>query len=281
MRASQDIASDRRTQLRASCAVVAVAVLAVLAGCAKPSPPASAATPAPSTPNWSGGLWERVAEPGARDIGQLRADALPLTPAWRRKSDALDAIRDKGGELPANDSRCIPSGMPFMMIANGLEFLYSPGRIGIVAGGRGLQIRNIWIDGRAHTPDARLFDSYSGESIGHWEGQTLVVDTIGLRPTNEMVYALPGTHLHVSERFTQRAPDSLEIVTTVEDAQALEKPWVYTTLYTKHPDRVIDDSGYCVSAYDRTVDARTGAQGFDLTPPAEKGIGVPQSLARH
>jgi hypothetical protein len=142
-------------------------------------------------PDWSGGRWERNSKPGdAPDIGQTRGDALPLTPEWRKKSDELDAKRAAGVELRGNDAQCIPSGMPFMMLANAFEVLYSPGRIGIIAGSRGLQIRNLWVDGRAHTPDQFLLDSYGGESVGHWEGDTLVVDTLGLRAGNELVYGL-------------------------------------------------------------------------------------------
>ena len=47
--------------------------------------------------------------------------------------------------------------------------------------------------------------------------------------------------------------------------------------FTKHPEQFSTDGHYCVAAYDRTVDPRTGAQGFDLTPPPEEGVGVPQS----
>jgi len=271
---------------------LAALTLLVAGGCAPsaPSPPAAATAPAPAPPataaarpdkEWGGGRWDRQPQPGdAPDIGQLRADGLPLTPAWRKKSDALDRARASGAELHGNDSLCIPSGMPFMMIANSLEFLYSPGRIGIIAGTRGLQIRNIWIDGRAHTQDQYLLDSFSGESIGHWEGETLVVDTIGLRSGNELVYGLKGTALHVVERFHQSGPDQLQIDTRVTDPRALASPWTYSTVYLRHRDQVIGES-YCVSSLDRSVDPRTGKEGFNLTPPPQEGVGVPQADGTH
>lgn len=251
---------------------------ALLALCAcHPGRPTAGNTVHADPPDWRGGRWDRDPQPGdAPDIGQLRGDGLPLTPEWRKKSDELDRLRATGGELHGNDSLCIPSGMPFMMIANSLEFLYSPNRIGILAGTRGLQIRNIFLN-RAHTADQYLLDSFSGESVGHWEGDTLIVDTVGLRPSNELVYGLKGSHLHVVERFHQTGPDALQIDTTVTDPKALASPWTYSTHYTRHPDRLIDDSVYCVSALDRSVDSRTGEEGFDLTPPPEQGIGVPQA----
>jgi hypothetical protein len=231
--------------------------------------------------DWSGGLWVKDTDPERGDVGTMRGDTLPLTPLWRRKSDALNQIREAGGALPANESQCIPSGMPYMMIANALEFIYTPGRIGILGGSRGIQIRNIYTNGRAHTADEFLFDSYSGESIGHWDGDTLVVDTIAMRSTNEMIYALKGSKLSVLERMRLSAPDRLEITTTLTDAKALTKPWTYVNTFRKHPDQFTTESGYCVAAYDRTVDPRTGEQGFDLTPPPEEGIGLPQSLSKH
>jgi hypothetical protein len=106
-----------------------------------------------------------------------------------------------------------------------------------------------------------------------------VVDTIGLLPTNEMVSALPGRKLHVVERFREMLPGKLEIITTVTDPDALATPWTYVNTYVKHPERFSVES-YCVAAYDRSVDPRTGEQGFDLTPPPEEGVGVPESLAR-
>jgi hypothetical protein len=242
----------------------------------------TAPTPDAATPRWDGGLWSIAASPAlaaSGDIGTFRGDSLPLTNAWRAKSNALNQIRATGGALPANESRCIPTGMPYMMLANGIEFIYTPGRIGILAGSRGIQIRNIRVDGRAHTADELLFDSYSGESIGRWEGDTLVVDTIGIRPSNEIVYALKGGRMHVVERMRLSAPDTLTVDTSVAAQDALTKPWAYTITYQKKTDQFTTEGGYCVAAYDRTVDSRTGEQGFDLTPPPEEGIGVPQSLA--
>jgi hypothetical protein len=260
-----------------ACTMLVLLVAVVSSGCARQPAPASAPVVA-THPDWSGGLWVRDEDPGHADIGTMRGDTLPLTPAWRAKSDELNRIRAKGGALPANESRCIPSGMPYMMIANSLEFLYSAGRIGIITAPRGFQIRNILIDGRAHTADEFLLDTYGGESIGQWEGDTLVVDTVGMRPSNEMIYALKGTRLHAVERFRETAPGKLEITTTLTDPQALATPWTYVNTYVKHPERYTVES-YCVAAYDRTVDARTGEQGFDLTPPPEEGVGVPQALS--
>ena len=64
-------------------------------------------------------------------------------------------------------------------------------------------------------PEEDLFEAFSGESVGHWEGDTLVEDTIGLRPTNEFLYGVPGPHMAITERFRKTGPDVLEVVSPI------------------------------------------------------------------
>src|SRR6202163_4626557 len=116
---------------------------------------------------------------------------------------------------------CMPAGVPRMgppdkiiQVSKEVIFLYvSPG-----ARGWGDQYRVLPTDGRAPTPLADLDGTWKGESIGHWEGDTLVVDTIGLNDTSWLDY--PGyfhsENLHVIERL-QRQGDTLTWQATVED----------------------------------------------------------------
>jgi len=125
---------------------------------------------------------------------------------------------------------CMPAGVPRMgppdkivQTSKQVIFLYvSPG-----ARGWGDQYRVIPTDGRAHTPLADLDGTWKGESIGHWEGGTLVVDTIGFNDTSWLDY--PGyfhtENMHVIERL-HRDGDKLTWQATVEDPDVLLKPWV-------------------------------------------------------
>lgn len=195
----------------------------------------------------------------------------PLTPPYQAKKEEQTRNRATGKQIFTSDAQCIPAGMPRMMMNSSFEVLVRPNSIGLVTAGGGIQIRNIWTDGRKPTPDDDLFDTFSGESIGHWEGQTLVVETHGLRPTNEILYGVQGSYLKVSERIRKTGPDLLEIVTTVRDPVVFTQPWVYTITYKRNLGGAISENNYCVAALDREVN-QDGTEGFDLTPPKVPGV---------
>jgi len=123
----------------------------------------------------------------------------------------------------------MPAGVPRMgspdkivQTSKQIIFLYvSPG-----ARGWGDLYRVIPMDGRAHTPLADLDGTWKGESIGHWEGGSLVIDTIGFNDTSWLDY--PGyfhsENMHVIERL-QRDGDRLFWQATVDDPDVLLKPW--------------------------------------------------------
>src|SRR5439155_697854 len=81
--------------------------------------------------------------------------------------------------------------------------------------------------GRKHPPEDQIIPSYFGDSIGHWEGETLVIDTVGY---NEKFWfirgGLPHTHfMHLTERFTRVDFDTLKYEVTIDDKGAYTKPW--------------------------------------------------------
>jgi len=99
-----------------------------------------------------------------------------------------------------------------------------------------MQTRRIWTDGRKHVDDHD--PSYYGDSIGKWEGDTLVVDTIGIK--KELPLGMGMSHsdkLHIKERLHLKAgdPDTLFDEITMNDPDALEEP--FTTTVTYHRDR--------------------------------------------
>lgn len=191
----------------------------------------------------------------------------PLTPAYQAKKLEQIKRRAEGLQVFTGDAQCIPQGMPRQMDGN-FELMVRGDSLAVFTGGGGLQVRNIWTDGRAHTPEDDLFDSFSGESIGHWEGDTLVVDTIGIRPTNEVLYGVPGHKLQVTERIHKTGPDALQIDTVVTDPVVFATPWTYTFTYKRNPKQVLTEQNYCVAALDREV-GKDGRETFDLTPPPD------------
>ena len=86
-------------------------------------------------------------------------------------------------------------------------------------------VRQIWMDGRAHPTDRA--PNWMGHSIGKWDGDTLVVDLVGL---NDLTWldASGRPHsdaLHVVERYRRIGHDTLEIELTFDDPKAYTKPW--------------------------------------------------------
>jgi hypothetical protein len=89
------------------------------------------------------------------------------------------------------------------------------------------EFRVIPTTGRDHNPEDLLVGTYNGDSVGHWEGDTLVIDTQGF---NDVTWLATGgffhtADLHVVERFTRLALNRLQYEVTVEDPGVLTKPW--------------------------------------------------------
>ena len=132
-------------------------------------------------------------------------------------------------------TRCKPSPAARAVgTAYGVEFLNLPGsgRIVLFQTGGAHTFRVIHMDGRSHPND--VAPSYFGHSIGWWDGDTLVVDTVGF---NEAAWierwGMPHTsQLHTLERITRVDFDTLEYRITIDDPGAYTAPW--TTGYTKN-----------------------------------------------
>jgi hypothetical protein len=99
--------------------------------------------------------------------------------------------------------------------------------------------RFIPTDGRGHPDD--MEPSYLGDSIGHWEGDTLVVDVTGFN-TNTWLVGVGTIHsekLRVTERYTRDTHDTIIYEATMEDPEVLTKPWKqYATLRLKPGERI-------------------------------------------
>jgi hypothetical protein len=104
------------------------------------------------------------------------------------------------------------------------------------------ETRRIYTDGRAHTPRDELFPTWLGDSIGFWDGDTLVISTIGLKAgeyqRNEPEYS---DQVETIEQWRKIDPDTIEIQMTVYDPPSLTKPWHVAKLYKRShvPDQRI------------------------------------------
>lgn len=133
--------------------------------------------------------------------------------------------------------KCAPPGVPrvYLVRAEPIEIANLPGRVLMIFEYDHF-VRNIFIDGRPHPSDPN--PTWMGDSIGKWDGDTLVVDTIGF---NDKTWLDNDGHphsedLHVIERIRRVNHDTLTIDTTIEDPKAYTKPWGGHAIYDLKPD---------------------------------------------
>jgi hypothetical protein len=122
-----------------------------------------------------------------------------------------------------------PFGGSFRRIVQtpgGISMFYDVGQ------GQGWQ-RNIVMNGSPHLPgDIR---QWYGDSRGHWEGNTLVIDVTNFSPKTD--YQGSRENLHVVERWTRTGPTSLEYVVTIEDPTVWTRPWSVKQDFTRQSDQ--------------------------------------------
>ncbi len=108
--------------------------------------------------------------------------------------------------------------------------------------------RFIPLDGRPHSPDPD--PTWMGESVGRWDGEALVVDTIGFNAKTEVSGYMHTEALHVLERF-QRVPNGLQYDVTVEDPNVFRSPWVFPTrILPARPEEERVDEFVCENSVD-------------------------------
>jgi hypothetical protein len=179
--------------------------------------------------------------------GLLRnlSDAARVAPfqPWAR---ALYEYRQR--RLLADDptARCLPNGGPRLFhTPPGFQFVEQRelGRILVLAGGGNRNWRIIYTDGRPQGQPDEVVRTYYGNSVGHWEGDTLVVDAIGY---NERFWftsgGLPHTEaLHLTERFSRPDLNTLKYEVTVDDPRAYTRAWTGGWTVQWVPDEEIQE----------------------------------------
>jgi len=193
--------------------------------------------PAGDTGKWEGGE-PLVTDPNNYEAqlgrrlrpGRIHINDVPLQP-WAR---AMVALRNARFLADEPYTRCKPSPGPRSFgTAYGVELLNVPGsdRIFLFMTGGSHSFRVIYMDGRTHPGSPE--PSYFGHSIGWWEGDTLVIDTVGFNEGAWMDrYGMPHTdRLHMLERVTRLDFNTLNYEVTIDDPGAYTARW--TSGYTK------------------------------------------------
>lgn len=214
-------------------------VLAVVVSCAMLLPAQSTKTPdftgvwSPFTGGRGGGGDPKINPPPP---GQLVLKPEYAKPYEARRAAEADANK-RGEQLATGGSQCIPYGVPTMMAVAiyPVEFLQTAKQLTIISEAFS-EVRRVYLD----RPQAAMDDvapGYYGRSVGKWDGDTLVVDTIGIKPTVAGYRGMPHSEkMRLTERIKLVTPDVLHDQITIDDPVVLEKPMVYTLAYRRVPN---------------------------------------------
>jgi hypothetical protein len=199
----------------------------------------AALTVAGQTPTDLAGVWSpsRATGPNAPPA----AGPLLLKPGYKEPYDARRALEReasaRGEQLAAPGSLCTPYGMPTMMqvAVYPMELIQTPQQVTIVAEAFS-EVRRIYI-GKPQISLDDVSPGFYGRSVGHWDGDTLVVNTIGINPSVKGYQGMPHSdQMKITERIRRPAPKTLHDQITIEDPMVLEKPVTYTLVYALVPD---------------------------------------------
>ncbi len=245
------------TRCRPARRVAAILGLLTLAATAPPlaraqqpaaqQPGASQAVGYDKLPDWSG-AWAMVGgtvfdaatqtgtggsiTPGVREHPPYNAE-------WEAIYARNLALRDKG-LFPDTQTNCgVPVGFPRMFnMPDPYEFVVRPEQFWILTE-NGPNVMRVYTDGRPHLADQ--WETYTGDSVGHWEGDTLIFTTRALKGSRDGDVILDRTGLvlsdksHATTRMRKIDPTTIQVQMTIEDPKALTKPWIVTKQFRKQP----------------------------------------------
>ena len=188
-------------------------------------------------PDW-GGVWITKFVPPAERANRERPQ--PKGKYAEALKEAIRLADLNNGETPRTRSYCAAPGLPGIMGTGQypMEILFTPGRVTTLHEAWTGE-RRIFTDGRKHTPIDELDPSFYGESIGHWEGETLVVHSIGFKTDTTIATGIGHSDkMTIDERIylDPKDPNTLIVDMVLTDPEALEKPFVNQYRYGRRRD---------------------------------------------
>jgi hypothetical protein len=146
-------------------------------------------------------------------------------PVMRPWAEALTKERTENYSADDPEAHCLPGGVP-RAIPYHHQIVQTPNLVLILFEGNIHTFRQIFLDRTEHLKN--IEPRWYGDSIGRWEGDTLVVDTVGFN--DKFWFDMAGhphtTQLHVIEKYHRRDFGNMEIEVTIEDPETYVKPWV-------------------------------------------------------
>ena len=198
--------------------------IAIIVRSRSPAPSGPVPRTADGKPDFSG-VW----------LGLPGSGEQPMLLPW---ADALFQQRAADGGRDHPSSFCLP-GDPILKDPFLYKLVQSPGLMIILWEGNLPGVHQVFLDGRDHP---KVIDpSWMGHSIGHWDGDTLVVDTIGFHDRS-WVGIFPHTEaLHVVQRYRRTDLGHMEKDITIEDPGAFAKPWTWHVVWDLAPGEEVQE----------------------------------------
>jgi hypothetical protein len=246
---------------------------------AEPTKTTTVINPPPTTKDWAdlGKLpdWSGVWNPKITDQdAQVKTNPPPWNEQTAKKVQQMFA-EEKAGRPLLIFPDCLPEAHPSWMLIthNAMEILFTPGRVTMLGESDGNRLRRIYTDGRSHpdVPDP----TFHGHSIGRWEGNTLVVDTVHILPQVPLAISeaagVPNNgDMRVVERIYLADKDILHVDLEIFAPKIFTKPWKTTRIFFRQRARKFDIvEGVCVQG---NLAERVNKDGDHIFVPVEKTI---------
>lgn len=205
---------------------------------------------------WSGMqgvLWDTSIKPGEKQNP-------PFTPEFAERYRQALAAAAAGKPKADPPAGCLPPGTPRIMASPfPIEIVQTPNTLYMLFEYMS-QARRVYLNGTG--PGSLGLPTFNGYSEGHWEGDTLVVNTIDMNPNSvlDTTHVETSDELKVEERLRLLKPDLLEVTITLNDPKAYVKPWVNKRTYTrKQGERILE---YVCEENNRNPINEDGTTGF-------------------
>jgi hypothetical protein len=166
---------------------------------------------------------------------------LPSDPSYR--PDALKLYQQRKANPSADPGRlCLPDGVA-RVNAHPYKFVQTEKLIAVLPEGNTRAFRRIFLDGRDHSKQLDPGDSWTGDPIGAWEGDTLVVDIAGVNDKSWLdATGKPHSEdLHAVERYRRPDLGHMEVQYALDDPKVFTKPYSFTRTFTLAPDLELEE----------------------------------------
>ena len=228
--------------------VTVVALLATLVVCE------SAFTQAPAVVRGINGSWEAYPIRGEGFGSGIPAKTPVPAPApipepplkqpyldeWRTVQARAAELTKKGLPPPSTGMACIAEGMPAMMQATfPMEILETPGQVTFIQEAF-TQVRRVYLGAPGIAPEDAE-PRFAGHSTGRWMGDTLVVETVGVKTSARFRNVPHSSTMRITERMRLVNDEILQNQVTVDDPEYLTKPWTWTWMYKRWPGYKIEE----------------------------------------